>query len=61
MFAFLSAHQIVSRKPLTGVPAKDAPGLEPTALHAVKDASLQLSRQARTCWNHTAMSAKIPT
>ena len=61
VFAFLSAHQNVSQKPFTGIPAKDAPGLKPTVLHTVKDAYLQLSCQERTCWSHTAMSAKILT
>lgn len=60
-FAFNSAHQNVSRKPLTGIPAKDAPGFKPTALHTVKDAYVQLSCQACICWNPTAMSQKVLT
>lgn len=40
VFVLLSAHQNVSQKPLTGIPAKDALGFKPTVLHTVKDAYL---------------------
>lgn len=61
MFALLSAQQNVSWKHLTGIPAKNAPGLKPTELHTLKDAYLQLRSQVYICWNHTAMQAKILT
>lgn len=46
IFALLSAHQNVSQRLLTGIPAKDAPGFKPTVLHTVTDAYLQLSHHA---------------
>lgn len=59
--ALLSAQQNVSQKTLTEIPARSTPGLQPTALHTVEDAHLQLSSQTHTYWNCTAKSAKILT
>lgn len=58
-FAFRSAHQNVSQKPLPGSPAKDAPGLKPTALHTVKDVRLQRSCQARTATSAKTLTEKL--